>query len=174
MPQACSVCTHQQRTAIDRAIVAGVPNRRIASQFGLTEIAVRRHKGRHLSLRLVKAQEARDDRQARSLLDQMDEHLRRARDVLDRVVPKEGRVRALDAAVALREVRETLMAIGRLTGELRSNAQVEVNIVRHPAWIALQDRLLAVLSRFPDARAVVMEMLREDAAGRELESDRPR
>ena len=57
----CSVCTHPERGAIDKALAAGQPNRRIATQHGLTEAAIRRHRAAHLPQTLVKAQEAADE-----------------------------------------------------------------------------------------------------------------
>jgi len=166
MPRTCTLCSHPERPEIDRALVGGASNRSIALHLGVSHMAVQRHRA-HLSARLVRAREAKAEREARSLLDQMDEHLARAKDVLDRVVPKQGRIRAFEAAAALREVRETLMSIGKLTGELRSDTRVQVNIIQSPEWLALQERLLAVLRRFPDARAAVIEELGADAAGRE-------
>lgn len=49
MARKCTVCEHPKRKAIEEAIVALESNRRIASQHGLSEIAVRRHKSDHLA-----------------------------------------------------------------------------------------------------------------------------
>jgi hypothetical protein len=49
MPQLCTVCSHAEHHQINLAIVRGeMPNRRIASQFRLTERAVRHHRAEHL------------------------------------------------------------------------------------------------------------------------------
>lgn len=45
MSQVCTACSHEKRKAINRALVAGMPNRRIAARFGLAETSVRRHRG---------------------------------------------------------------------------------------------------------------------------------
>lgn len=45
---ACSVCTHPDHDAIDASLARDLPNRRIATQYGLSEAAVRRHKASHL------------------------------------------------------------------------------------------------------------------------------
>lgn len=58
MPQVCSICVHSDRQKIDRALVAGEPNRRIASQCDVSEIALRRHKVSHLPATLVQARAA--------------------------------------------------------------------------------------------------------------------
>jgi hypothetical protein len=158
MPRTCTVCGHPQRAEIDRTIVSGASNRVISRQFGGSHDAVRRHRA-HLSQRLIKAQAARDGREARSLLDQMEAQYQHARDVCDRVIPKEGRLRAFEAIAALREGRKTLMAIARLTGELRSDTHVQVNIVQSPECLALQELILQALRPFPEAQAAVVAAL---------------
>jgi len=66
MARPCTICQHPDRKAIDRAVLAGEPNRRIASRFdALTEAAIRRHRADHLPTRMVKNAEARE--QAESL-----------------------------------------------------------------------------------------------------------
>lgn len=157
MPRTCTVCTHPRRVEIDRALVAGGSNRVIARQYGVSHDAVRRHR-RHLSAKLTKAAAARVDREALSLVDQMEAHLATAKAVLDRVVPQQGRVRAFEAAAALREVREALMAIARLTGQFR-DSQVNIVLTQHPDWLALQERLITALRPFPEARAAVIAAL---------------
>lgn len=50
MPRPCTVCTHDEREAIDRALAAGEPFRRIAAQHsGTSEASLRRHKAQHLA-----------------------------------------------------------------------------------------------------------------------------
>ncbi len=44
MPRTCTVCRHQARTEVDRALVQGEPHRRIAKRWSLGEAAVQRHK----------------------------------------------------------------------------------------------------------------------------------
>jgi hypothetical protein len=65
MPRTCTVCTHSDRDAIDRALIAREPVRRIAARFGLSKSAVWSHSDDHLPAALVKADEAREE--ARSI-----------------------------------------------------------------------------------------------------------
>jgi len=60
MPRACTICTHAERDAIDRALVEAAPMRRIAAEHSLAETSVRRHAARHLPTTLVLAAEAGD------------------------------------------------------------------------------------------------------------------
>jgi hypothetical protein len=56
MPRVCSICTHPQRVAIDRALTEmSDSNRRIASQYDVSERAIRDHKANHLAVRMLKA-----------------------------------------------------------------------------------------------------------------------
>lgn len=58
MARVCSICTRAERDEIDRALIESTPNRRIATQYGLTESAVRRHAAAHLPKALARAHEA--------------------------------------------------------------------------------------------------------------------
>ena len=40
----CTVCKLEQRDALDRALLLGVPSRAIASRYGLEKSAVNRHR----------------------------------------------------------------------------------------------------------------------------------
>jgi hypothetical protein len=66
MSQRCTVCHHEQRADIDRALVRGhASNRSIAAQHALSEASVRRHKDAHLPDLLLLAR--RDDEATREL-----------------------------------------------------------------------------------------------------------
>jgi len=62
MPRVCTVCTHPEREAIDLALAGkDASKRRIAAQYGVSETAIRRHRGDHLPGAVTKSQEARED-----------------------------------------------------------------------------------------------------------------
>src|SRR5215471_1235629 len=116
MPRTCTICRHEKRQEIDEALVAGEAFRNIAKRFESSWQAVRRHK-EHLSVKLVKAAERREDRHANSLIDQVDALAARTKALLDEVFPEQKqkgqKVNPRDVAAAVREVRETL----RLTAQ---------------------------------------------------------
>jgi hypothetical protein len=60
MPRTCSVCTHEQRPAIDRALVSGEPFRDIAKCFPISVSALDRHKRGHLPATLARAKAAQE------------------------------------------------------------------------------------------------------------------
>ena len=77
MPRSCTVCTHEARAEIERALVAGEAFRHIAARFDTSTGALQRHKADHLPVKLVKAQEAEEVAQADDLLEQVrDVHVR--------------------------------------------------------------------------------------------------
>jgi len=60
MARTCTVCTHAERAAIDRALVAGEPFRHIASRQGVSTTALQRHKAEHIPAALAAAGRAED------------------------------------------------------------------------------------------------------------------
>jgi len=82
MARTCTVCTHAERAAIDRALVAGEPKRRIAAHFGLTEQALRRHRADHVAEELAAAKQAEDAAAADDLLAQVRDLQGHARTIL--------------------------------------------------------------------------------------------
>lgn len=48
MPRTCTVCDHPERTAVDRALVAGEAMRNVALRFAISFAALQRHKANHL------------------------------------------------------------------------------------------------------------------------------
>lgn len=60
MGNKCTICNgHEQRRAIDKAILKGVSFRLIASQYGTSDATIRRHK-KHIISKIQKAQEKQD------------------------------------------------------------------------------------------------------------------
>src|SRR5690242_15193722 len=83
MPQPCSICVSPSRHAIDVAIIAGTPFRRVAAQFGVTEQAVRRHRVAHLPERMARARDAAELAEADDLVAQVRALRARALAILD-------------------------------------------------------------------------------------------
>lgn len=63
------------------------------------------------------------------------------------------------ALLAIREARANLELLGKFTGKLKPDTQVNV-LVTSGEWLAFRDRLYATLERFPDALAAVDEEFR--------------
>ncbi len=71
MPRACTVCTHAEREAIDRALVDGAASRYVAKQYRIGKDAVHRHKADHLPAAMVKGREAREEAAAVDLMTEL-------------------------------------------------------------------------------------------------------
>ena len=110
MPQTCLACSSPQRTAIDKALVAGEPLRNIAKRVSISPAGLLRHKS-HVAHAIVKAGAQREERLGHSLLDEMRRINRKAWELLART-ESEGDHRG--AIVALREVRECLESLGEM------------------------------------------------------------
>lgn len=80
MPPVCSICVHPDRGAIDRAIVAGEPFRRIAARCGASATSLRRHKDAHLVDVIQRAEKQRNGAIERAVVARED---RRDADALD-------------------------------------------------------------------------------------------
>lgn len=55
MSRKCSICTHPKCEEINQALLDGVPKRRIAAQYNVSDTSIRRHARNHLPEKLVQA-----------------------------------------------------------------------------------------------------------------------
>jgi hypothetical protein len=158
MPMACSVCNHDARPAIDKALAMGHSKRRIAADYGLSESAVHRHFDEHLPARIVKAQERTDVREAIDIVAQLKAINAAALGVL-----KDARTSG-DGELMLKASDRILKQIelqARLIGELDDRPQI--NILISAEWAELRLLILQALDPYPDARTAVAEVLSERA-----------
>jgi hypothetical protein len=138
---------------IDRALVAGEPQRALASRYGISRSAVQRHARRHVPEKLRRAREGREVAEADALADQVRQLLSAATEVLVRARDTDDQ-RVMLAAV--REARGTVETLARLTGvvggggtTVHVSAAVEVNLTE------VRQVVLGALQPFPDAREAV-------------------
>lgn len=161
MARPCSVCRHPDRDAINAALVDGTPNRRVATQHGVSEAAVRRHRADHLPAALIGAHDAEEVAHADSLLDQLAVLQADAR----RIQGKAEASRDYRAALAgIRELVRICELIAKLIGELDERPRVNV-LVASPEWTAVRTTILRALEPHPEARLAVARALRELRAG---------
>lgn len=159
----CTVCDHPDRPAIDEALVgAAMSLRSIEARYDLTHGSAVRHSQNHIPALLAMAHEGEVVTAAESLLEVVPELIERghrmfgeAEDILTQA--KEVR----DLEVAIKAIRAANDSIGRLvsaaellgkvTGELKD--KTTVNILLAPQFVAFQQRVVAVVSRHPEAAA---------------------
>lgn len=158
MARPCTICTHPQREAIDRALAAGTEsNVAIAAKFGVTERSLRRHAETHLPKALVKAQEAREVAQADDLLAQV----KRLQIVTMNILRIAYDAQDLRTALqAVGQARQNLELVGRIVGELEAERVQVAVLVQSPDWQRVRGMILDALAPYPDARLAVVEALK--------------
>lgn len=154
MPQPGTIATHPDRAAIDAAIVAGVPNRRIATQYGLSEGAVRRYKADGLPATLVKAKDAEEATHGDDLLAQLATLQADARRIGARA---EGEGDLRTALAAVRELVRMIELLAEMQGEL--NRAPQINITLSPEWLTLRLVIVQALADHPEAQRAVLGAL---------------
>lgn len=160
MPQACSVCTHEQRAAIDQQLIERVSLRNIAERFSVSVTALHRHKtGGHIAERLAQAQAAQEVSQADDLLAQARGLQAEAHRIKDKAETAGDLKTALAGIAQLVKIIELL---ARLRGELQEGATV--NVVLAPEWITLRTKVVLALAPYPEARLAVAEALSDVGA----------
>jgi hypothetical protein len=163
MARTCTICRHDEREAIDNALVRGVSLRDIAAQWQpLTASSLSRHRRDHLSPALAAVQAERVEQGAASLVDRVESLIGRTEGLLT-AAEQDGRVTT--ALAAVRELRGLLDLYGKASGELDDRPQVTVNLLASPEWLSVRDAVLGALTGYPDARQVVAGRLLELGAG---------
>ena len=105
MPGKCSLCIHKDREKIDKAILEGVPIRRIVAQFGASQGTIQRHK-KHVSQQLLKAKNAEDLASGDTLLEQMKKINENANKLLDTAMGSTEKGKNTNPGVAIMAMRE--------------------------------------------------------------------
>ena len=146
----CTICTHPEATAIDRALIAGTPLRNIAEQFRLAVTSLHRHKNAHIPAALARAKDAADVAGADSLLARLEELTSEAHRLKGKA-ERRGDIRT--ALSAVRELVRMVELLAKLRGELDESPKVAV--VALPQWQIVTQ----ALGQYPDARLAVARAL---------------
>jgi hypothetical protein len=161
MPRVCTVCSHDERDAIEDAFIAGTPKRRIATRYGVTEQALRRHIREHLPELLALARDAERAARADTLLDRV-EHLQQRTEAI--LAATEGTDLYGVQLGAIREMRRNLELIGEVTKELDRTPTLNLHL--NPEWISLRTAIVLALEPHPDARESVLRAINGTGNGR--------
>lgn len=155
MPRSCTICTHEDRDAIDSALVGGESSASIAGRYRtIDERAIRRHRSNHIPAALMKAHEADEVAHGDDLLDQVRDLQARALSILDKA---EDSGELSTALRAIREARGNLELLGKLAGEL--NDSPTVNLYLSTEWLELRAVIVAALEPHQAAREAVLRAL---------------
>src|SRR5215217_4174599 len=150
MPRVCTVCSHEERDAIEDAFIAGTPKRRIAARYGVTEQALRRHIREHLPELLSLARDAERAARADTLLDRV-EHLQERTEAI--LAATEGTDLYGVQLGAIREMRRNLELIGEVTKEL--DRTPTLNLVSNPEYIEVRNAIVLAVEQYPEAAQAI-------------------
>src|SRR5918995_1524389 len=156
MPRTCSICSHEHRDAMEDAFIVGQAKRRIASQHGVTERAVRYHMREHLPALLALARDAERAARADSLLDRIEALQSQTLAILD--APEDQRT----ALAAIAQARRNLELVGELTKELDRGI---INLELTVEWQEVKTVLVNTLASYPEAQQAVFNALAEASNG---------
>src|SRR5919112_792126 len=161
MPRTCSICSHEHRDAMEDAFIAGQAKRRIASQHGVSERAVRYHMREHLPELLALARDAERAARADTLLDRIEALHSRTMAILEAV---EGTDEHGTALAAIREARRNLELVGEVTREL--NRAGTINLELTVEWQEVRGVIVTALEPHPAARDSILRALEGAGNGR--------
>ena len=159
MSRTCTICSHPERNAIDRALIESRPLREVARHYETSKDALFRHKAEHLPGTLVKAKEAEDIASAGGLLKQIVDLQQRTLTVLEKAEDKEDLKTVLQA---VRESRGNLELLAKMLGELHEGQGSSLR--SSSQWVSIRSVILQVLAPYPEAQLRLVEAL-EDAGG---------
>ena len=154
MPQVCTICSHEDRREIDRALVGGTAKRRIAADFSVSESALWRHFREHLPELLSRAYEAEQTAEADKLLTDIRKIQARTLLMLQEA-EKSGDLRT--ALAAVREARNNIALLAELRGQL--DRRPVINLVLSPAWLELRALIVGTLEPHTEAREAVVRAI---------------
>ena len=157
MPRTCSICSHEHRDAMEDAFIAGQAKRRIASQYGVSERAVRYHMREHLPALLALARDAERAARADTLLDRIEALQSQTLAILD--APEDQRT----ALAAIAQARRNLELVGELTKELDRAGTINLELTVE--WQEVKAVLVNTLASYPEAQQAVFSALEEAPDG---------
>lgn len=173
----CTVCTHDEVEAIDKALVGGASERAIAGQYDLARSSVQRHRSAHLKRAVARAGRAAKVAEAQrgaGTLETVEGCVRRALELLTvaEVRDAEGKLtRATDikgAVSALAAAAKHLGLQAQLRGEIKTGNTTNVLVDQRgrptEEWAELSAVLFAALRPWPDAARAVAAALSSAAA----------
>jgi hypothetical protein len=155
MPRKCTICIHPDHEAIDAAIVGGESLRAISHQYAVSHYALQRHQS-HVPGTVAKAHEAGEVAEADRLLSTVRDLLQAA---IGTITQAEHADELRTKLAAIREARETAKLLLEVNGKLQTAPTF--NIIMAPEWVELRTVILQTLEPFPDARARLVEAIKQ-------------
>jgi hypothetical protein len=154
MTRSCLVCSHPDAVEINEAlIVEGVPNRRVAARYELSETTVRRHR-EHIPELLVEASNHESIYGAEEILGKIEDLQRETLEQLEGAKGEDDRRLVLHA---IREARHNLELVAKVRQLI--NDAPQINIALSPEWIRVRGVIVGALEEHPEARGSVLRAI---------------
>lgn len=161
MPRVCTICAHERREVIEKAMLDNVPYRDIALREKVGVMALQRHKnGGHIAQRLAQAQAAQEVSQADDLLTQVRGLQAEAHRIKDKA-EKAGDLKTALASIA--QLVKIIELLAKLRGQLAQENSTTVTVNVEPKWETVQAVLWNILAPYPDIRVLIAEGLKDVA-----------
>jgi hypothetical protein len=154
MPRKCTICGHDDRQALDTALVNNKPLRGIARTFRVSADALARHRDKHLPATLAQAKAAEDVADADDLVSRL-----QALSQETLAIFREAR-QAKEHDLALRAIaraEKQIELLAKLLGEL--DERPTINLVLSAEWVAVRTVIMTALQPYADARISVADAL---------------
>ena len=153
MPRSCTICIHEQRNEIERAVVLQTRYRKIAALYSVSESAISRHVRDHILPYMARVREAECMERAATLVDRLDEITSETRAIL-RAAREEGGSADDRALRAIRRIERQLELEAKIFEVIPSEPTVNVLIAPK-----VQIAIVKALEPFPDAQQAVADAL---------------
>jgi hypothetical protein len=150
MAQQCRTCAHPDIDAINIALAADEYITHISTRYGVGTDSLKRHKTHHLTPAVIRLAAARrNEGSAVPAYERLEDLYNRASALMAQA---ENKGSIVGGAAVLRELRQIVETLAKLTGELDERPQITVNLLSSPEVIEVLGRLMAALAPYPDAR----------------------
>lgn len=161
MSRTCTVCGHESRLEIDRALLGSDSYRNIAARFGVTTSSLQRHRNEHIPGRLLKAKDVEEIAEA----DTLKSELEYVKSDVERLKIK---------AEADDDYRIALAACDRALKALELQAKIaqliaeapQINVTLSPEWLEIRGLIVQALEPHSEARRAVLRALEAAGNGR--------
>lgn len=150
----CLVCTSPDKDEINNKLVSGLSVRKVGEMYGISHGAIQQHRANHLPGELVKSKQLQDVNAATDLVEKIEDLYQKAYGLIDKAEKNKS---FTGVAALIREARNSLELLARVTGDLKSGTHL--TLIYSPQWIQLRQTLVKTLDKYPDAKAEVIEAL---------------
>ena len=156
---ACSICSHPDQQAIDRALaLREVTQAEVSRELKISKTSVLRHVHNHLMPMLGDLLRRHRDAEGLDILSELQGLYIDLRDRYQAIIDLADR-QAIPRYH--NELRKDLELLARITGELET-ARIQIDITQTQQFIEINQVILQALSDFPEARLAVAKALRVD------------